>query len=251
MPGCVRMAPGAYLDGPRAECEAQVRRYAGASFRKCATLQEARTFVEHGPAATGTAPPAAGAAADREVVYTDGCALGNGGRAARGGIGVYWGPADPRNLSAPLPGELQTNQRAELEAALAALESTRESDVALEIRTDSSYAVKAATEWLPRWQQNGFRTVGGTPVKNADLMHRLGHALRNRRRPVTWVRTAWAAARGARADWGPPRGSDPRLWPHRGSWQRVRRSAGTQRRAEPRQWSCVQAVCTVVCRVAP
>ena len=42
----------------------------------------------------------AGAHKAPRVVYTDGCAFSNGSRHARGGIGVYWGPNDPRSAGA-------------------------------------------------------------------------------------------------------------------------------------------------------
>ncbi|KAJ3330530.1 hypothetical protein HDU93_000339, partial [Gonapodya sp. JEL0774] len=46
-------------------------------------------------------------------VDADGCCLDNGKTTARGGIGVYFGPNDAKNLMEPLQG-VQTNQRAEL-----------------------------------------------------------------------------------------------------------------------------------------
>jgi ribonuclease HI len=49
------------------------------------------------------------------IVYTDGACKGNGKTAdAIAGVGAYFGPNDPRNISEPLPGPKQTNQRAEL-----------------------------------------------------------------------------------------------------------------------------------------
>ncbi len=48
------------------------------------------------------------------IVYADGSCFGNGKEGARAGIGVYFGDGDPRNVSEPLPGDKQTNQRAEL-----------------------------------------------------------------------------------------------------------------------------------------
>jgi hypothetical protein len=52
---------------------------------------------------------------DRVVAYTDGSCLHNGRAGARGGIGVSWG--NERDVSAPLEGAVQTNQRAELEVS--------------------------------------------------------------------------------------------------------------------------------------
>ncbi|KAJ3009913.1 UNVERIFIED_CONTAM: Ribonuclease H1, partial [Siphonaria sp. JEL0065] len=50
----------------------------------------------------------------RLTIYTDGACGGNGKRNARGGIGVFFGEGDTRNISEPLPGPVQTNNRAEL-----------------------------------------------------------------------------------------------------------------------------------------
>ncbi len=48
------------------------------------------------------------------IVYTDGACTGNGKANPIAGVGAYFGPNDPRNISELLPGEKQTNQRAEL-----------------------------------------------------------------------------------------------------------------------------------------
>jgi ribonuclease HI len=109
-----------------------------------------------------------------------------------------------RNASLPLPGPLQTNQRAELSAALEALR--RAPDVApLEIRTDSMYTIRGApalcdslavsltlasapvaTIWLAAWKHNGWKTQAGD-VKNRDLVTAIDAALDCRRFPVHWV----------------------------------------------------------------
>ena len=47
-------------------------------------------------------------------VYTDGACSNNGSRQARAGVGVFFGPQDPRNVSETLEGSTQTNQRAEM-----------------------------------------------------------------------------------------------------------------------------------------
>lgn len=103
---------------------------------------------------------------DRPVVYTDGGCTKNGKKGARAGIGVYWGPKNTRNVSERLEGE-QTNQRAEIMAAVKAIETAKEMGYkTLEIRTDSNYTIKGATDWCKRWKKNGWKTVNGTEVKN-------------------------------------------------------------------------------------
>lgn len=49
------------------------------------------------------------------IVYTDGACPNNGYAASVGGVGVFFGPRDSRNVSRPLEGDKQTNQRAEME----------------------------------------------------------------------------------------------------------------------------------------
>lgn len=48
------------------------------------------------------------------IIYTDGACRKNGKLGSQGGIGVYFGENDIRNISEKLPGPIQTNQRAEL-----------------------------------------------------------------------------------------------------------------------------------------
>src|SRR5690606_27411388 len=48
------------------------------------------------------------------IIYTDGACKKNGRIGSQGGIGVYFGDNDIRNISEKLPGPIQTNQRAEL-----------------------------------------------------------------------------------------------------------------------------------------
>ena len=70
---------------------------------------------------------------------------------------------------------LTTNNRMELTAAIAALESlTRPCTVAL--HTDSQYLRGGMTGWLDGWKRNGWRTSDKKPVKNEDLWRRLDAA---------------------------------------------------------------------------
>ena len=112
------------------------------------------------------------------VVYTDGAASNNGKDNAIAGIGVYFGPNDPRNTSERLEGHRQTNQRAEITAALRALELTRDvTHEVVEIRTDSQYVVKAMTQWIHRWKHDGWKVN----VMNKDLFQQMDHEMQGRR----------------------------------------------------------------------
>lgn len=118
-------------------------------------------------------------------VYTDGSSLGNGTVGAVGGVGVYFGPNDDRsviasimcyianstirNISEPLRGPRQTNQRAELTAVARALDHVP-IDRAVLIHTDSNYSIKCLTEWHKNWVKNNWRSSSGKPVENKDLI---------------------------------------------------------------------------------
>ncbi|KAG2181248.1 hypothetical protein INT43_008831 [Umbelopsis isabellina] len=92
------------------------------------------------------------------VVYTDGASAGNGTAKAFAGVGVYFGPNDPRNVSEPLEGK-PTNQRAEIMAVIRAIE-----------RCDDDHSV---TTWRKKWIEHGWTTSTGAEVKNKDLFERL------------------------------------------------------------------------------
>ncbi|XP_060082066.1 ribonuclease H1-like [Ylistrum balloti] len=106
------------------------------------------------------------------VVYTDGGCFNNGQRGAQAGIGVYWGPDDPRNVSERLPGR-QTNNRAEIHAACRAIEQAKTQGLqSITIKTDSQFLISAATQWMPGWLSNNWKLSSGGPVKNKeDFVH--------------------------------------------------------------------------------
>jgi len=104
----------------------------------------------------------------RPVVYTDGACSCNGTTGARGGIGVYWGPGDKRNVSEPLKGR-PTNNRAEIYAAIKAIVQAKEQGLdKIEIRTDSSFLIKSVTEWAPGWIKRNWKLKTGGDVVNKD-----------------------------------------------------------------------------------
>ncbi len=74
-----------------------------------------------------------------------------------------------RNVSEPLLGDLQTNQRAELTAVQRALEIVPR-DRGIHIITDSSYTINCCESWYKNWKKNNWRTSAGGPVLNKDLV---------------------------------------------------------------------------------
>lgn len=132
-----------------------------------AGLSDAPLSVTAGPSKpTGSSS----STAFEDVVYTDGACSKNGQVGSVAGIGVWWGPSDPRNLSERCPGNPQTNNRAELIAIIRALETAPTTAIPLVIRTDSKYSMKCIKAWLPGWRRHNFRTSQGTRVKNSELV---------------------------------------------------------------------------------
>ncbi|EME28876.1 ribonuclease HI [Galdieria sulphuraria] len=114
-------------------------------------------------------------------LYTDGACISNGSCSAKAGYGVYFGDGDSRNISRPLLGQVQTNQRAELSAMIAALESVckepivYESEAEIYIYTDSRYVKDILTAgWLEQWKLNHWKRKVGE-LKNLDLIQRLDY----------------------------------------------------------------------------
>ncbi|MGU3436169.1 ribonuclease H family protein [Actinomycetes bacterium M1A6_2h] len=117
------------------------------------------------------------------IVSTDGSCLKNPG----GAIGWAWvNHLGPQASGGCASG---TNQIAELRALLEAIRA-HGGDEPLLIESDSQYAIKCASEWLPGWKRKGWRTAGGTPVKNIDLVQAIDRAISEREGPVRfrWVR---------------------------------------------------------------
>ncbi len=116
--------------------------------------------------------------------YTDGACSGNPGP---GGWGVLLQArtgdtvVKERELKG---GEADTtNNRMELEAAIAALEAL-ERPSRVTVVTDSAYVKGGITAWLHGWKKNGWKTATKKPVKNEDLWRRLDAAAA--RHDVTW-----------------------------------------------------------------
>ena len=102
------------------------------------------------------------------TAYTDGACSGNPGPGGWGVVLIY-GDAR-RELSG---GESPTtNNRMELMAAIAALETLKR-PCTIEIHTDSNYLRDGITKWVHGWRRNGWRTADKKPVKNVDLWQRL------------------------------------------------------------------------------
>jgi ribonuclease HI len=127
--------------------------------------------------------------------FTDGACRGNPGP---GGWGVLLRfDGRERELSGGEPDT--TNNRMELTAAIEALRAlTRPCRV--RITTDSQYVRQGVTEWIKRWQANGWKTAQRQPVKNQDLWRELVTLAARHRVDWHWVRGHSGHAENERAD---------------------------------------------------
>ena len=120
------------------------------------------------------------------LVWTDGACRGNPGP---GGWAAIVVPAD-----AGAPVELHggaahtTNNRMEFTAAIEGLRALPAGSRVC-IVTDSRLMLDSMTKWIAGWKRRGWKTAGGDPVKNQDLVRALEAELaRHERVRWHWVR---------------------------------------------------------------
>ncbi|MGD2062185.1 MAG: ribonuclease HI [Nitrospirota bacterium] len=128
-------------------------------------------------------------------IFTDGGCRGNPGPGGWGAV-LRWGGHDKELSGAE---SRTTNNRMEMMAAIAALESLKRPCQVI-LTTDSTYLKQGITEWLARWKRNGWRTANRKPVKNEDLWRRLDAATSRHQVEWRWVKGHAGHAENERAD---------------------------------------------------
>jgi ribonuclease HI len=115
------------------------------------------------------------------LVWTDGACSGNPGPGGWAAILV-----DPAGEHVELSGgePHTTNNRMEYTAALEGLRALPPSSRVC-IVTDSRLMLDSMTKWIHGWKKRGWKTAGGDPVKNQDLVKAL-HAEIARHDAVRW-----------------------------------------------------------------
>lgn len=116
-------------------------------------------------------------------IFTDGACRGNPGPGGWGAVlrfngtekHLYGAEADT------------TNNRMELMAAIAALESLKRC-CEIDLTTDSQYVKNGITQWIDGWKQRNWKTAAKKPVKNVDLWKRLDKAVSQHKIKWHWVR---------------------------------------------------------------
>jgi ribonuclease HI len=128
-------------------------------------------------------------------IFTDGACSGNPGPGGWGAL-LRWGDHEKELMG----GEAATtNNRMELMAAIAALESLKR-PCKVRLHTDSMYLKDGITRWIHGWKAKGWRTADKKPVKNVDLWQRLDAALAGHDIEFLWVRGHAGHVENERAD---------------------------------------------------
>jgi ribonuclease HI len=127
------------------------------------------------------------------LVWTDGACRRNPGPGGWAAI-VVDGSATPIELSGGATHT--TNNRMEYTAALEGLRSLPDGAHAC-IVTDSRLMLDSMTKWIHGWKRKGWKTAGGDPVKNQDLVVALDAEIAR----MGMVRWHWVKGHQAEVTW--------------------------------------------------
>ena len=116
-------------------------------------------------------------------LFTDGSCLGNPGPGGYGAILIY--KQHQKELAQGY--RLTTNNRMELMAAIAGLQSLQEPCI-VQLTTDSQYVKQGITQWIQNWKRRGRLTASKDPVKNVDLWKLLGAEVQRHQVDWHWVK---------------------------------------------------------------
>lgn len=101
-------------------------------------------------------------------IWTDGACKGNPGPGGWGVLMVYG--SHRKEMCGGLP--RTTNNQMELTAVIRALQAIRR-PCPVRLHLDSSYVRDGITGWIHGWKKKGWKTAGGSPVKNVELWQKL------------------------------------------------------------------------------
>ena len=118
------------------------------------------------------------------IIYTDGACSGNPGPGGWGAV-IFDEREKQRNISGKVKDT--TNNRMELMAPIMALKKIKsKSDIM--IFTDSTYVKNGITEWIKKWEKNGWKNSNKKPVKNKDLWIKLNELCQKNKVIWKWVK---------------------------------------------------------------
>ena len=128
-------------------------------------------------------------------LFTDGACSGNPGPGGWAALLRY--QTIERELSGGLP--QTTNNRMELTAVIEGLKCLKEK-CHITLYTDSKYVLDGVTNYLPLWQENGWKKSNKKPVLNMDLWQELSELLPRYQIDWVWVKGHAGHAENERVD---------------------------------------------------
>lgn len=129
------------------------------------------------------------------ALFTDGGCRGNPGPGGWGAL-LRFGEHEKELYGYD---EETTNNRMELMAAIAGLETLNE-PCEVVLTTDSQYVRQGITTWIKGWKAKGWKTAAKKPVKNQDLWQRLDEATNKHDVDWRWVKGHSGHAENERVD---------------------------------------------------
>ena len=117
-------------------------------------------------------------------IYTDGACSGNPGSGGWGAV-IF----DEKKKQSNISGKVKdtTNNRMELMAPIMALKRIK-SNSDITIFTDSIYVKNGITEWIKKWEKNGWQNSNKKTVKNKDLWIKLNDLCQKNKVIWRWVK---------------------------------------------------------------
>ncbi len=115
---------------------------------------------------------------DKIIIYTDGAARGNPGKAGWGTVFIMTGKNTEKVIEIGGRSDHATNNQMELMSAIEGLKYLKKHkiDLPVEIFADSKYVINGATVWVHGWIKNNWINSAKKPVLNRELwedLHKL------------------------------------------------------------------------------
>ena len=106
---------------------------------------------------------------NKVIIYTDGGCRGNPG------IGGWAALLQYKDKEKVIKGNSKytTNNQMELTAIINGLENIKNTNIIIDLYTDSKYAIDGINSWINNWKKNNWKTAAKKPVKNKELWQKL------------------------------------------------------------------------------
>ena len=117
-------------------------------------------------------------------IYTDGACSGNPGK---GGWAAIILDSNANQFDISGNEKNTTNNRMELMAPIMALKKIKLKSNVI-IFTDSTYVKNGITEWIKKWENNGWKNANKKPVKNKDLWIKLNDLCKEYKIDWKWIK---------------------------------------------------------------